>query len=60
MPKDPLIEAEKKLSKAELFSNADQYKKAGKLGTKILFSGLGGDEGITNNEHLLYKFNNIF
>ncbi|TFG19835.1 MAG: hypothetical protein EU529_15785 [Promethearchaeota archaeon] len=31
MPKDPLIEAEKKLSKAELFFNADQFKKAGKL-----------------------------
>ncbi|MFX0186371.1 MAG: hypothetical protein ACFE8A_01405 [Candidatus Hodarchaeota archaeon] len=31
MPKDHLIEAEKQLSKAEFFSNADQYKKAGKL-----------------------------
>ena len=31
MPKDHLIEAEKQLSKAELFFNADQYKKAGKL-----------------------------
>ena len=31
MPKDHLIEAEKQSSKAELFYNADQYKKAGKL-----------------------------
>ncbi|TFG02871.1 MAG: hypothetical protein EU540_00785 [Promethearchaeota archaeon] len=31
MPKDPLIEAEKKFNKAELFFNADQFKKAGKL-----------------------------
>ncbi|MFX1393337.1 MAG: hypothetical protein ACFFAH_07160 [Promethearchaeota archaeon] len=45
MPKDHLIEAEKQINKAELFYNAEQYKKAGK------FYNSAGDLFFKENEY---------